>query len=188
MKLIYHIIKLSRPLNIFIAICSVFIMSILSSKINWIISFIESVRSTKSDFNLLGGEKTKLIVVDNKQGLFDDLKTHSELVCKLARLSDIELSKLRPRNAISVSGGDLDAFIPISEKFNIELEKERIIKSLKKIEVDNSKLLTKLENKDFLKRAPNDVVEKFTISQKELASQINKQSRMLENLESLSND
>ena len=36
MKLIYQIILLSRPLNIFISICSVFIMSSLLSDINWI--------------------------------------------------------------------------------------------------------------------------------------------------------
>ena len=36
MKLIYQIILLSRPLNIFISICSVFIMSTLLIDINWI--------------------------------------------------------------------------------------------------------------------------------------------------------
>jgi len=42
-KLIYHIIQLSRPLNILIATFSVLIMSILSSEINWINAGLASI-------------------------------------------------------------------------------------------------------------------------------------------------
>ena len=117
--------------------------------------------------------------------MFGRLKQHSQLVCKLARLSEIKTTDDRPENAIMVSGGDLDAFIPIATDFNVDLEKERINKSLSKIEIESQKLLLKLNNKDFMKRAPDDVIEKFEKNHKELKLQLDKQSRILENLESL---
>ncbi len=129
--------------------------------------------------------KTRLLIFDQNLNLFDRLTQHSELVCKLARLSEIELTNNRPENAIVVSGVDLDAFIPISRDFNVEFEKERINKSLSKLELENEKLLTKLKNKEFMKRAPEEVIEKFVQSQEELAMQLDKQSRILESLKKL---
>ena len=162
---------------------------ILSSEkvkeINWVIAFIERIRSTKSDFNLLGGERTELLVLDKNHKLFDRLTEHSELVCKLARLKEIKIIDDRPANAIIVSGGDLDCFIPILRDFDVELEKERINKSLNKLEVENEKLSMKLKNKEFMKRAPEEVIKNFLQSQKELAIQLDKQNRILESLKKL---
>ncbi len=156
-----------------------------TKEIDWVISFIERIRSTKSDFNLLGGEKTKLLVFEKNHKLFGRLTTHSELVCKLARLSKIKIIDDRPANAIIVSGGDLDCFIPISMDFNVDFEKERISKSLIKLEVESEKLSIKLKNKEFMKRAPKEVIEKFEQSQKDLAMQLDKQNRILESLKKL---
>ena len=69
--------------------------------------------------------------------------------------------------------------------FNVDFEKERINKSLSKLEVESEKLSIKLKNKEFMKRAPKEVIEKFEQSQKDLVMQLDKQNRILESLKKL---
>jgi valyl-tRNA synthetase len=154
-------------------------------KINWVISVIESIRSTKADFNLLGGNKTDLLIASDNEELYSDLNEHKDLVCRLSRISEIKFVEKRPSNTIVVSGNSLEAFIPISDDFNVGLEKARIEKSLEKFNSENNKLSIKLDNDDFLHKAPPEVIKKFRDEQEALVIQIKKLDRLLDNIDGL---
>ena len=51
--------------------------------------------------------------------------------------------------------------------------------------MESEKLSIKLKNKEFMKRAPKEVIEKFEQSQKDLVMQLDKQNRILESLKKL---
>ena len=93
----------------------------------------------------------------------------------------------KPKNTIAISGGKVEAFVSIRSGFNVNLEKERIITSLKKLEIENAKLLDKLSNRNFINKAPKQIIEKFEADQKECISQLNKQRSLLESLEKINN-
>ena len=156
-------------------------------KIENVISFIEDIRSTKSDFNLLSGGKTDLFVVDLEAKQYSYIKENEKIICKLARLLEIKQVQRKPENALAISGGKVEAFVSVQSDFNLELEKERVNATLKKLESESIKLSEKLSNKNFRHKAPKTVIEKFELDQEDLKSKLNKQKSLLEGLEKINN-
>ena len=150
-----------------------------------VISFVEDIRSTKSDFNLLSGEKTKLYVVDLKTEKLAFIKENKKIICRLARLSEIKNVENKPKNAIAISGGKVEAFVSVQSSFNLELEKEKVSLVLKKLRTETAKLSEKLNNQSFRNKAPKKVIEKFEADHEDLIIQVNKQKVLLENLEKI---
>ena len=157
------------------------------NKIENVISFIEDIRSTKSDFNLLSGEKTDLFVVDLEAKQYSYIKENEKIICKLARLLEIKQVQRKPKNSLAITGGKVEAFVSVKSDFNLELEKERVNTTLKKLESENIKLSEKLHNKNFRDKAPKTVIEKFESDHEDLKSKLNKQKSLLEGLEKINN-
>ena len=152
-----------------------------------VITFIEDIRSTKSDFNLLSGEKTELYVVDLKTEKYSYIKENEKIICRLARLLEIKQVEKKPKNAIAISGGKVEAFVTVQSSFNLELEKEKVSSILKKLKSETIKLSEKLNNKNFRDKAPKKVIEKFEADHEDLIIQLNKQKALLESLEKIDN-
>ena len=157
------------------------------NKIENVISFIEDIRSTKSDFNLLSGGKTDLFVVDLEAKQYSYIKENEKIICKLARLLEIKQVQRKPENALAISGGKVEAFVSVQSDFNLELEKERVNATLKKLESENIKLSEKLNNKNFRDKAPKTVIEKFESDHEDLKSKLNKQKSLIKGLEKFNN-
>ena len=152
-----------------------------------VISFIEDIRSTKSDFNLVSGEKTELYVVDLQKEQFAYIKENEKIICRLARLLEIKQAQKKPKDVIAISGGKVEAFVAVQSSFNLELEKEKINLALKKLEIETVKLSEKLNNKNFRNKAPEKIIEKFETDHEDLVTQLNKQKALLESLEKINN-
>lgn len=152
-----------------------------------VISFIENIRSTKADFNLVSGEKTALYVVDLQAEQNAYIKKNEKVICRLARLSEITQVQKKPKNVVVIPGGKVEAFVAVQSSFDIELEKEKVKTALKKLEIETVKLSEKLNNKNFRKKAPEKIIEKFEADHEDLKVQLNKQKVLLESLEQLNN-
>ena len=152
-----------------------------------VISFIENIRSTKADFNLVSGEKTALYVVDLQAEQNAYIKKNERVICRLARLSEIKQVQKKPKNVVVIPGGKVEAFVAVQSSFDIELEKEKVNTALKKLEIETVKLSEKLNNKNFRKKAPEKIIEKFEADHEDLKVQLNKQKVLLESLEQLNN-
>ena len=150
-----------------------------------VISFIEDIRSTKSDFNLVSSEKTKLYVVDLQKEQNAFITDNEKIICRLARLLEIEQAEKKPENAIAIPGGKVEAFVAVQSSFDLELEKEKVNLALKKLELETVKLSEKLNNKNFRDKAPEKIIEKFVADHEDLLKRLNKQKVLLESLEEI---
>ena len=88
---------------------------------------------------------------------------------------------------MAISGGKVEAFVSVQSDFNLELEKERVNATLKKLELEYIKLSEKLNNKNFRDKAPKTVIEQFESDHEDLKSKLNKQKSLLEGLEKINN-
>ena len=75
----------------------------------------------------------------------------------------------------------------MQSNFNLELEKEKVSSSLKKLKIETAKLSEKLDNQSFRSKAPKKVIEKFEADHEDLIIQLNKQKSLLETLEKINN-
>ena len=115
------------------------------------------------------------------------IKENKKIICRLARLSEIKNVENKPKNAIAISGGKVEAFVSVQSSFNLELEKEKVSSALKKLRTETAKLSEKLNNQSFRNKAPKKVIEKFEADHEDLIIQVNKQKVLLENLEKIDN-
>ena len=110
------------------------------------------------------------------------LNSYSTIIRSLARIEKITSSEggnKPPNSATSVVDG-MEIFIPLEELIDFDLERNRLQKRIDKIESHLEVLSKKLNNKDFLNRAPENVVQREKEKRAEMYEELNK---MLCNLE-----
>ena len=73
----------------------------------------------------------------------------------------------------------MEIFIPLEELIDFDLERNRLQKRIDKIESHLEVLSQKLNNKEFLNRAPENVVKREKEKSKEMSEELKK---MLSNL------
>ncbi|MDP2939070.1 MAG: valine--tRNA ligase [Candidatus Omnitrophota bacterium] len=127
-----------------------------------LLDLITAIRNVRQDWNI---DPYKTIDVVLKPGLKNSLellKENESFIRNLSKIENLTIEKLikRPKNSAFGVVEDIDFFVPLSNLIDIEKEKERI-----KVKINNQRLLMdgltqNLRNKDFLKKAPKDVVEK----------------------------
>jgi valyl-tRNA synthetase len=88
----------------------------------------------------------------------------------------------RPADAAVQVAGDVQIIIPLKGLVNVEEEEKRLLKELGKVEKDIDFLGRKLENQDFIGRAPAAVVAK---EREKLEDFANKKQVLLESLEKI---
>ncbi|HEY4775717.1 MAG TPA: valine--tRNA ligase, partial [Xanthobacteraceae bacterium] len=82
-----------------------------------------------------------------------------DIVCRLARLSDIAVAHAPPAGAVQLLvRGELVA-LPLAGIIDFAAERARLEKEMAKIEADIARVDAKLSNADFLARAPEEVVD-----------------------------
>ncbi len=128
-------------------------------EMDWVVEVITAVRSVRSEMNIPPGVKMPMIL----RGLSDEnrarLDVHSTLIETLARLESISLDGEAPKASGQVVIGEATAILPLEGIIDVEAEKQRLAKEIKKQQGEAKKLSGKLSNEGFLAKAPPEVVE-----------------------------
>ncbi len=115
------------------------------------------------------------------QTLIVDIKTFTKssevIICKS---KDIDKNNF----AQSFSGiiGDLEVYLPFNDFVNLEALKDRLTKDLKKVNSDIETLNKRISNKNFIDKAPKDIVDECFAKLKEgnlQSERINKKLKLL---------
>jgi valyl-tRNA synthetase len=115
----------------------------------------------------------------------ESLKETLPLVSMLCRVKDIAVlpaSEPRPSASLSSVFGEGEISLQVGDVLDIDAEAARLMQDLKTIEKNVAASRARLDNPDFVARAPREVVEKERARVAEGESQI---SRLKENLQSL---
>ena len=134
--------------------------------------------------NLNPGLNLDLLIRTQHDQQADILEFHSIYINTLARVNLIESSpKVKNHGCLPRRICDkMDIFVSLEGKMNFTEEKKRVEKELKKIEKDIIVLSKKLSNKNFIDKAPPEVIEKDN-QRKQVLSE--KQARLSNHLETI---
>ena len=138
------------------------------SVIDFLIDVITEIRSIRSELRVAPSNKIKLLVLNDGNDYRDALVENNIKIQRMARLSNIEYVDTIPDNAIQYSVSGVGFGLDLEGLVNTEEELVRLDKELSKILNDLAIVDKKLENKQFLKNAPSDVIEKQKIIREEL--------------------
>jgi len=153
-------------------------------KFSTVINVIDCVRNVRGEMNLNPGLNLDLLIRTKHDHEVEILKCNTKYINSLARVNLIKSGSTvkKPRVSISSVCDEMDIFIPLEGKINFTEEKKRVEKELKKIEKDIIVLNKKLSNKNFIDKAPSEVIERDSQRKKFLSE---KQARLRIHLETV---
>jgi Valyl-tRNA synthetase len=141
-----------------------------------LIGLITSIRNVRAEWNVDPYKKVDVIlkVTDAKTSKL--LDENSAVIKNLCRVENLSMGKTiqRPSNSASGVAGRINFYVPLSNLIDIEKEKSRILTQIKNKELLLKGLTERLKNKDFLKKAPKEVVEKENSNLIDLKEKIKK--------------
>ena len=131
-----------------------------AQKIDWMIRFISEIRSVRADMNVPAGAKIKLLVKDACPATKEGLEAYDQIIKQMARLDSIELTDGDiPKGSIQTIVDKTTLILPIADIIDLDQERARLKKEIEKLENDIKKIDQKLENKQFIENAPEEIIE-----------------------------
>jgi valyl-tRNA synthetase len=151
------------------------------AEIGWLVDLVTAVRSVRSEMNVPAGAQIPLVLVASKETQARAGRW-SDALKRLARFSEISFADAPPAGSVQLLVRGEIAALPLAGVIDLAAERGRLEKELGKIADDISRIDRKLENADFMARAPEEVVEEQRERREEAVDRQNKVRAALERL------
>ncbi len=144
-------------------------------------AIIVAIRAIRSDYNLHPSAELSVLVLAEREPTRRLFREAEETIRLLARVRDLQFIEdgSRPKGAASAVLEDAEIFVPLEGLVDVETELKKLAKEESKVLKELARVQGRLSNDNFLKKAPQEVVEK----EKERAQQLEKKlSRIRTNI------
>jgi len=119
------------------------------------ISIISAIRKIRKDKGIAFKSMLKLIVISE-----NNFVGYSSIIRKLGLVDSIEIQKTKPKaNGVTFRIKKTDFIIPLTSLIDIEKDKLKLEEELKYAQGFFDSILKKLNNKNFLKNAPEKIID-----------------------------
>ena len=137
---------------------------------------ISGIRNVKSEYGVSPGKEIEAILNLDPEAvqLAETMKDHAGYFLKLARVGALHVGseQEKPKASASKVVGSSEVYIPLAGMIDLEVERQRLQKEIDQKKTYLQGLQRKLQNENFVNRAPAAVVEgekeKARIAQEEL--------------------
>jgi valyl-tRNA synthetase len=129
------------------------------AEIGWLIDLVSAIRSVRAEMNVAAGTAIPLVLVDVTPETAARAERWAESVMRLARLSGISFAKEAPQGSVQLVVRDEIAALPLAGVVDFAAERARLEKEMARVNSDLARIDAKLGNTEFIRRAPEDVVE-----------------------------
>jgi valyl-tRNA synthetase len=155
-----------------------------AAEMELVMEAIRGIRNIRGEVEVPPSKEIAAILDCGSDESLHVLKRNEGYIMSLARLSDlaIGINPNRPADAAVQVAGDVQIVVPLKGLVNVEEEEKRLLKEIAKADKDIDFLGRKLENPDFVGRAPAQVVAK---EKEKLEEFSNKKKVLLESLEKI---
>ncbi len=133
-----------------------------TQEMEWVKAFILGIRSIRGEMDIAPGKPLSILIQDASNTDQQLLETHRATLNTLARLESVEVlatDAKAPESATALVGA-MKILIPMAGLIDKEAELQRLDKELGKTEGEIKRLEGKLNNANFVERAPEAVVAK----------------------------
>jgi len=128
-----------------------------------IMSIIRALRNIRAEFNVSPGAQIKTVLVVNDENYQQVFTANHNYIKQLARVKELEIVKelgQKPAQAVSALTSQAEIYVPLEGVVDIDKEITRLEKDLKGAVDELARAEGKLNNQNFISRAPQEVIEK----------------------------
>jgi valyl-tRNA synthetase len=129
------------------------------AEIGWLIELVSGIRSVRTEMNVPAAAKIALVLSGGNAESHDRLSRHRDALVTLARLSSADVSDSIPAGSAQFVVGEATAALPLGNVIDFAKERARLEKDIERAESEIAKLDAKLNNADFVARAPEEIID-----------------------------
>ncbi len=163
-----------------------FVDNKLDNSFQQLFEIIRLIRNLRAELGLKPSDKGPVYLISDNDELINFLKTLVDDIQTLTKSSEVYIFKTnavdKKEFAKSFSGiiSDLEVYLPFQDFVNIDALKERLTKDLKKVNIELENLNKRLSNKNFVDKAPKDIVDECRLKLNEGSLQKERITKKLE--------
>ncbi len=147
------------------------------SEIELLKIIISGIRNIRAELGIHPGKELEAVFLPHTDLAKSVISAHDTEIKALARVSKIGQvvdTKDKPKGAASFIHEEVEIFVPLEGVVDIEQELKKIRKERIKAEKDLKKVEAKLSNENFLKKAPENIVQKERDKRERLLARLSK--------------
>jgi valyl-tRNA synthetase len=127
------------------------------AEIGWVIDLITAIRSIKSEMNI--NVNIPVVLAGVSEETQARAQRWAEFIKRLARVSDISSAAAAPQGAVQLVVRGEVAALPLVGVIDLDAERARLAKEMKKAEDDIKRVDAKLGNEKFVANAPEEIID-----------------------------
>ncbi len=132
---------------------------VAEAEIGWVVDLVTAVRSVRSEMNIAPAALLPLVLAGAPPETRARAERWGEFLRRLARLGDVSFADRPPQGAVQLLvRGDVAA-LPLKGVVDLAAERARLEKERARAEADIKRVDAKLLNADFMRRAPEEIVD-----------------------------
>ncbi len=148
---------------------------------------ISGIRNIKSEYNVAPGKEIEALInlPEETDGAADVLASHKDYFDKLARITELTVSRdvEKPQASASVVVGRYEVYVPLSGMIDLDVERERLQKSIEQTSSFLGSVQKKLRNEQFVSKAPAQVVDRERQKERDASEELSRLQANLAELE-----
>ena len=144
-------------------------------QVRWAVSLITTVRGVRGQFDIAPSRQTPVYFENSTAEDRRRFEGGAAAICKLASISEVVwlAPDAHPPQSAAAAVGEMTVHIPMAGLIDVGAELERIAKRQAKVKQELARANTKLDNENFVRNAPAEVVtqmrERLDVFKRELA-------------------
>ncbi|MBU1171612.1 MAG: valine--tRNA ligase [Proteobacteria bacterium] len=149
-----------------------------------VMGVISGVRNIRGEMNIAPSMNLTAQFQSDADMVRNTAKEHKDLIMILSRLDAFEITPVgeKPRSSATAIVGDGSLFVKLTGVIDFDKETARLEKAIAKLSKEVEGISRKLNNEDFMGKAPEDVVEKVRTQHQEASEKLDK---YMENIEKI---
>ncbi|TAK50199.1 MAG: valine--tRNA ligase [Xanthobacteraceae bacterium] len=159
---------------------------VAEAEIGWVVDLVTAIRSVRAEMNITPATLTPLVLVRVSDETHARAGRWTDVIKRLARLSGIEFTTAAPDGAVQLLVRGEGAALPLKGVIDFAAERARLEKEIGKVDADIKRVDAKLGNADFVRRAPEEVIEGEREKREEAMARRAKFTEALERIRSAS--
>jgi valyl-tRNA synthetase len=129
------------------------------AEIGLIVAAITEGRSVRAELSVPGSARPPLLVLEASDAQRGVLEANAAIMSQLLRVDEVRFAASAPQGAIPFVVQGVTFALPVAEFIDLAAEKTRLAKEIASYGSDIERTAKKLNNPDFVARAPEEVIE-----------------------------
>ena len=136
---------------------------------------IGAIRNIRGEMNVPQDKKAN-VLIRGPESKLTMLETHAHYLKTLGDVEELTIAQdlEKPQDAATGIAGDIEIFMPLAGLIDLDKERERITKEIERLKGFLVGLNKKLNNQQFVERAPEEVIEKERQKQRDAREKMSK--------------